>query len=176
MRISFIGSQSNMTVFQREELSTALKIKECSEFIFCDTVGSELEAAKIAEDNGIKLFTIYPITDVKKRGFFKDPNKLRAYNPFELPFQEIDGVQIKWHPTERYREAHQNAYNDSEFIIACPKEFKFSVRSATWGLIKYVWQTKKDNIIIIPPISRPSEEEFEAFYNSESRNSEPKDS
>jgi hypothetical protein len=167
MRISFVGSQSSMTDFQRKELANALNFKECSEFIFCDTVGSELEAAKIAESNGILLFSVHPVADGRKRGYFKDSDKLTINNRVELPYITKEGVLIKWHPTEPYMQAHQNAYNGSEFIIACPKEFKFSVRSATWGVIKYVWNTKKDNIIIIPPIQRPSEEEFEAFYSTE---------
>jgi hypothetical protein len=165
MRVSFVGSQAKMTNFQQENLGKTLKYKGCSEFIFCDLVGAELEAAEIAEREGIKIFTVYPVSDKNKRGFFKDKDKVTSNQRFETPYVARGDIQIKWHPTELYMPAHLNAYNGSEFIVACPKEFKFSIRSATWGVIKHVWKTKKDNIIIIPPIDRPSEEDIEKFYS-----------
>lgn len=164
MLIGFIGSQSGMTPFQREELGKILTLKGCSEFIFSDLHGAPTQAADVAVEVGIELFTIHPVQDVRKRTFFQDPRKASAYSQVLTPYIHRTfmnkEIKIRWDKPRTYTAAYDEIIKESAELIAAPKEFKFSVRSAVWMVIKKVWQLKKDNIIIIPPIMRPEDEDI----------------
>lgn len=168
MLIGFTGSQSGMTQFQKDELFKILSMKECSEFIHGDCIGSDAEANNIALSVGVKLFTIHPPSNSHKRAFCFDPNKRFLWNRINTPFVEIgnEGVKVRWMPIEAYLERNKRIVDSVSLMIATPKEFTHTVRSGTWSTIRYAWKNKKD-IIIIPPIDRPkniSEEEAKELF------------
>jgi hypothetical protein len=135
-----------------------LKLKACSELLHTDMIGAEYEANIIALVEGIKVFTLYPVEDVRKRAFNFDAHKETKWNRIVTPYMDREGsVKVRWMPIDSYMIQGQNVIDNSNFLIACPKEFKFSHQSATWKRIKYAWSAKKD-IVIIPPIERPEEE------------------
>jgi hypothetical protein len=158
MIIGFTGSQSGMTHFQKEELKKILQMKECSEFIMGDCIGSDKQAANIAVECGVTIFTVYPPVDIRKRAFFADERKNTAYNQIITPYVErlVLGkpIKIRWMPIKPYLERNKDIVDASAIMIATPKEHKHTIRSGTWSTIRYAWKVKKTDIVIIPPIVR----------------------
>lgn len=152
MLIGFIGSQSGMTNFQIEELPK--RLAGCTELVHCDIIGATKIACNIAvEQLKIQQFTVHPIVDNRKRIFFADPEKRTKYNKIETPYIDYHGYKVKWTPIDSYFNIHDRMINTCGVIVAAPKEHKFAINSAVWGVIRRVWKLKKD-IIIIPPIER----------------------
>lgn len=159
MIISFTGTQSGMTNFQKEELGKTLKLLECTEIINGDCIGADAEAIDIALDNGIKIFTIYPQNkDSKKRAWkFNSGKDITIENGKYWDFEEL-GLQIKWMPAKPPLERNLLMVDACSILIACPKEHQHSIRSGTWATIRYAWKKEKKDknfkVIIIPPIVR----------------------
>jgi hypothetical protein len=138
-----------MTNWQREELRKLLK--ECSEFVFGDCIGSDIEAADIALNEDVKIFTVYPQNkDSRKRAWFYNPDKdiKRENGQWNL---YPSGIRIRWMPAKPPLERNKLIVDNCEYMIATPKEFEHTIRSGTWATIRYAWKTKKNHITIIPP-------------------------
>jgi hypothetical protein len=157
MIVSFSGSQSGMTKFQKEELPKILKIKQCTEFAHGDCIGADLEGAMIALECGITVFTIFPPDNYKKRAFFADEKRAMMHNRIFTPYvdRELNGkmIKVRWMPVEPYLVRNTKLVDYGGALVAAPKEYRFTVRSGTWATIRYAWQKKKDEIII-PPVER----------------------
>src|ERR1700752_4863322 len=69
MRIGLTGTQRGMTDYQKEFLLKLLELKKGTEFCTGDCIGSDKEAVEVAFDYGIRVFTLFPPTDAKKRGW-----------------------------------------------------------------------------------------------------------
>ena len=156
-----------MTDFQKIELAKLLKIKECSEFIHGDCIGSDAQANSIALNAGIKIFTIHPPDNPNKRAWCFDDSKETKSNRILTPYEDVKGIRVRWHPAIGYLERNKNIVDQSDLLIATPKEFRHSLRSGTWATIRHAWKTKK-NLVIIPPVERPQEEFTESKEGYES--------
>lgn len=150
MRIGSTGTQKGMTDWQAEESKKFLLFKNCTELVFGDCVGSDLQMANIAIDAGVKIFTIYPQNkDSRKRAWCFNPEKdIKRENGDWLLFPS--GIRVRWMPAKPPLERNKLIVDNSEYMIATPKEFEHSIRSGTWATIRYAWKNKKD-ITIIPP-------------------------
>lgn len=160
MIVGFTGSQSGMTPFQKNEIKTLLEYKGCSEFAFGDCIGSDIEAANIAVDSGVEIFTVFPPDNPNKRAFFADPKHDRLHVGFNTPYIDVElrgkRIKVRWMPTKAYLERNKDIVNYCGFLVATPKEFKHTIRSGTWSTIRYAWKLKKD-IVIVPPVERTQE-------------------
>ena len=148
MRVAFIGTQLGMTPFQKEALKKHLIEFHCSEFIHGSCIGADKEANDIAIQAGIKIFTIWPSNNSKKRAFCFT----------ELQLKELT-VRIKpqFPPLVR----NQYIIDSSDILIAAPKEHSFTLRSGTWATIRRGWSKIRNDktykVIIIPPIVAETE-------------------
>jgi len=150
MRIGFTGTQKGMTNWQAEELKKLFILKNCSEFIFGDCVGSDVEAANIAFSCNIRIFTIRPaLVATNKRAWWYNPDKdiTRENGQFLL---YPSGMRIRWMPAKKPLERNKDIVENCELMLATPKEFEHTLRSGTWATIRYSWKTKRD-ITTIPP-------------------------
>jgi hypothetical protein len=158
MKIGFTGTQRGMTKFQKETLREVLELQKCSEFCHGDCIGSDAQANQIALDMGIRIFTIFPPNETKKRAFCFNYNKLkRGTDYYEIDVNEFDIARVKWMPENTYLERNKYIVDSVEWMIATPKEHEHTLRSGTWATIRYAWKKKK-GITIIPPVERPDNE------------------
>lgn len=165
MLIGFTGTQSGMTAFQKHELKKILKMKECTEFMQGDCIGADEESVEEALNAGVRIFTVFPPDNTKKRAWTFDYDHVTKWNKLYTPYMDVVwngvSVKVKWMPVEAYLERNKRIVDTVSLMIAAPKEYVHTVRSGTWSTIRYAWKTKRD-IIIIPPVERPLEDEAES--------------
>ena len=158
MIIGFTGTQRGMTQFQREELFKILKLKECSEFVFGDCIGADEQSAIVAINAGVTVFSIHPPDNPVKRAWCFDPEKKMKWNriitPFISPATAPDNIKVRWYPLDSYQNRNRHIVDQTQLLIATPKEFTHEIRSGTWSTVRYAWKLKKD-VLIIPPVDRP---------------------
>jgi hypothetical protein len=152
MLISFTGSQSGMTLWQRQELEKIFIKLGLTELIHGDCIGSDLLANESALKVGCKIFRIFPSVFTAKRAYCF-PNVERIHD-----WIEYNGVQYKLEKPDKPLERNKKIVDASELLIATPKEFTHTVRSGTWSTIRYAWKRKKEVIVLLP---RKEEEELE---------------
>ena len=130
-----------------------------------DCIGADIEAATIALESCIGIFTVYPQnTDSKKRAWFLNPKKIisnetaqyiETLAPTEIYPDSPRYIKVKWMPAKAPLERNQDIVNASSILLAAPKEFSHTVRSGTWATIRRAWQkqrlNKTFNVVIIPP-------------------------
>jgi hypothetical protein len=152
--IGFTGSRSGMTDFQKHELKLILG-NGCDEFMHGDCKGSDEQANTVALSMGVKMFTIHPPSQHKYRAFCFDMHHTTQINNILTPYITTkDGIQVRWYPVDDFLKRNKRIVDMCDVIIATPKEFRHTIRSGTWATIRYAWKTKKDSIIIIPPVNR----------------------
>lgn len=153
MIIGFTGTQSGLVQFQIDKVLEIFESSKITELLHGDCIGADEMANKLALNFGVKIFTIFPPDNPKKRAFCFDVNQLSKHLRQITPYTPHGNVQVRWMPIEPYLERNKRIVDSCNFLIACPKEHTHSVRSGTWSTIRYAWKVKKD-LIIIPPIDR----------------------
>ena len=152
MRAAFCGTQEGMTKWQEAQLAKTFKFFNVKELVYRDYQGSDMKAVMVALDCGIQNFHIYPTNDSKKRGYsFPDSKELYKWLEYNAVFYKLE-------PRQAPMKAGDSIVLDSEMLIATPKEFTNSMRSATWGIIRKAWHIKRE-VITIPPVEREDEDE-----------------
>jgi len=153
MIFGFTGTQRGMTQFQKTEL--LLRLTDCSEFTHGDCIGADEQANYIAFELGIRIFTIFPPTDTRKRAYCFNPEKDLMND--NAQWREINWngkiVRVRWMPKDAYLERNKKIVDHCYKMIATPKEYEHTLRSGTWATIRYAWKIKRD-LIIIPPVNR----------------------
>lgn len=153
MIIGFTGTQSGLVQFQIDKVIEVLQAKQCSEFLHGDCIGADDMANQLALNFGVKIFTIFPPDNPKKRSFCFDNNQLTKHLRQATPYINKGNAQVRWMPIEPYLIRNRRLVDTCAFLIACPKEHTNSIRSGTWSTIRYAWKTKRD-LVIIPPVDR----------------------
>lgn len=163
MKMSFTGTQRGMTKFQKEEL--AKRLIGCSELCNGACIGADEEAIEIALKEGIRIFHLYPSYIVNKQSaVVKAGSTMGEYKEFEL--EPWGKIRIKIEQTAAPLTRNLKIINESEVLIACPKEHKHTLRSGTWATIRKAWHAKK-RVVIIPPIEREDNNEQPTADRSE---------
>lgn len=155
MIVSFTGSQSGMTIFQRKNLAEKLKAIGITELVHGDCIGSDLIANELGIEVGCKFFYLFPSVFNAKRAFAFPDSQVK-----EIWLDWKDGVRYKLHAPMKPLERNRLIVEQSPLLIATPKEFAHTLRSGTWATIRYAWKLKKD-VIIIPPVKGEEEEQDE---------------
>lgn len=161
MKVSFTGTQSGMTSWQKEELGKRLQELKCSELINGGCIGADEESISVALEAGVRIFHLYPSyikpkqALVAKAGWTKGEYLETFYRDAT---RDYEGVRIKIEKEDKPLERNQKIVDESEVLIAAPKEHKHTLRSGTWATIRYAWKRKK-KVIVIPPIERENNEE-----------------
>lgn len=165
--MGFTGTQRGMTKFQKEHLVQILKLKQCSEFVHGDCIGSDAEANDVAFDCGIRIFTIFPAHGVntKKRAYcFIPDRKDRVRAIWHEIIYKGETIRVRWMTPDMPLARNKHIVDNVAWMIATPKEHTHTLRSGTWATIRYAWKTKRD-ITIIPPIVRDEDEKIIAENN-----------
>lgn len=152
MIVAFTGSQSGMTLFQRENLATKFLALGMTQLNHGDCIGSDLMANEIAIEMGCEVFYLFPSIFLAKRAFaFPDSKEKEVWLDWK------NGIRYKFAVPGKPLERNQRLVDSASILLATPKEFKHTLRSGTWATIRYAWKKKKD-VIIIPPVMSEEEE------------------
>jgi len=151
MKISFTGTQEGMTQWQGEELQARLTELKCSELINGGCIGADEQSIAFAINAGVSIFHFYPSNLKHKQSALASLGATEGYMDIGTDIGRTINIKI-----ERERpalERNKLIVDESEVLIAAPKEHKHTLRSGTWATIRYAWKRKK-KVIIIPPIVR----------------------
>ena len=138
MKIGFTGTQWGMTSKQEYTLYEIIHRLFPTESHSGDCIGADKEFLNAIRHLKPKCKTFgHPPKNSKKRAFCK----------YDSSF-----------PEEEYLIRNRNIVNNSDLLIATPREFKEELRSGTWATIRYARKIKKPIIIIFPDGSYKKEE------------------
>ena len=148
MKLGFTGSQSGMNQFQKNEFTKLLDQFKPDELHHGDCIGSDAQAHELfinwhlknREHGEKRVIVIHPPSN----------------------FQKSAMLWQKWQPKDNglikslrvplaYLERNKEIVNETELLIATPKELEHTLRSGTWTTIRYGWHCKKQ-VIVVPPI------------------------
>ena len=148
MRVSFTGTKAGMTKFQQEGFLLMLNELSVTELVHGDCVGSDAEANFLAIQNGVKIFHLFPSDLGGKRAFcFGGSSRHEA-----VTYNWNDCIVTIERP-EKPLDRNKKIVDQSDVLIATPKEHSHTLRSGTWATIRYAWKRKK-KVVVIPPIVR----------------------
>jgi len=134
MKIGFTGTQKGLTIDQHPKLVDLLKwydeILYISEFHHGDCVGADEQAhglvRRFMDDT---IVVVHPPINPAKRAFCKGDETRKQKD---------------------YLDRNHDIVDETELLIACPKEMKEELRSGTWATIRYARRMKKKVRIILP--------------------------
>ena len=133
--IGFTGTQVGMSEQQKKLFGKIIAILHSEgkihEFHNGDCIGADFDACNIVQSvsSEIKIYIHPPIID-RKRAFFKG-----AYFT---------------HKAKDYLDRNHDIVNDSDVLIATPKETFEQLRSGTWATIRYAKRRNKPVFLIHP--------------------------
>lgn len=131
-KIGFTGTEEGMTESQKFVFTSFLENEvsndNVSEFHFGDCVGADDEAADIADNMSVWLICHPPLND-----------KYRAWHSSN-----------EWWPAKDYLVRNKDIVDQSDLLIACPKEDNMVVRSGTWATVRYALRCNKPVMVIRP--------------------------
>lgn len=127
MKIGFTGTQQGMNDNQKYLFGNHLKdIK--GEFHHGDCIGADAQAHEIAIRLGLEP-VIHP-PDIMRKRAFKTALQIRKSKP--------------------YLDRNKDIVNETELLVAAPKEMEMQLRSGTWSTIRYARKLKKNALILYP--------------------------
>ena len=121
----FTGTQEGMTA---QQIKVVRRLLDGSEFHFGDCIGADKEAYTIACKNGMYIIKHPPINQSKQA------------------FCEADAER---EPKE-YLDRNHDIVDESDEMLATPKEHDEQLRSGTWATIRYARKVGRKLIIIYP--------------------------
>ena len=124
----FTGTQQGMTPKQLAEVQRVLQEEQAGWFHHGDCIGADAQAHEIAQRLGL-MICIHPPEDPRKRAW-------------------CSGDQT--FPEKPYLIRNHDIVNQSDFLIATPKEYEEVLRSGTWATIRYARKSNKRVRIIYP--------------------------
>lgn len=123
------GTQSGITPKQRKIVEKILALPKIKEIHHGDCIGADTNIHEIYKNVNNGKIIIHP----------PDNDKKRAYN---------DGDTI--HRPYPYLTRNRHIVNESNVLLACPKECEETVRSGTWATIRYARKLGRKVYIIYP--------------------------
>jgi len=130
MELGITGTQSGMTEAQFNALSAFLAHAPFEKIHGGDCIGFDAECIVLVKE-------IRP--DVKTVGH-------PPINKSKRAFLEYDELREE----KEYIERNHDIVDETEYLIACPKEDKEILRSGTWATVRYARHQDKTVIIIKP--------------------------
>lgn len=136
MKIGFTGTQLGTTQAQRFTLMGIMHPLREVEFHHGDCIGADFEAHNLAVMHIWDIVIHPPLNPVKrafseKRGSFS-LGKITVFEPKD------------------YIPRNHDIVDDTDMLIATPKEFEEQLRSGTWATVRYARKQHKKIIIIYP--------------------------
>ena len=127
-KTGFTGTQVGMTPEQKIVLSKILVFLE-GELHHGSCVGADADAHQIAKALDTICVVIHPPKNKSKMA-------------------KLTGDKMR--PPKDYLERNHNIVDETERLIACPKDETEELRSGTWATVRYAIKTKKPVTIIYP--------------------------
>ncbi len=153
MIIGFTGSQSGRNPFQANEVMKCFDKFMPHTLHHGDCIGSDAETHydfirwHIKNNTQERTIIIHPPIDFKKRAMVT----LTMFGQFRDDYNNCKfKINIKFREPFAYLERNRHIVDESEQIVATPKEVEHTLRSGTWATIRYAWKQKKTTIIIPP--------------------------
>lgn len=128
--IGFTGTQVGMTAKQKQEIQEFLEYQNYCIFRHGDCIGADCQAHHIADKLGYRII-IHPPNNPNKRAF-------------------CTGSQTSILLHKPYLDRNHDIVDNSDILIACPKENTEQLRSETWATIRYARKKGKQVYLIIP--------------------------
>ena len=129
MHVGFTGTQQGMTEKQKEVVLLLLEsVESGGAFHHGDCIGADAQAATIARSIGYPIKGHPPIND-SKRAFFDSDDESEP---------------------KEYLVRNHDIVDESEIMIAAPKEEKEILRSGTWSTIRYAMKQDMPLYIVYP--------------------------
>lgn len=129
-KIGFTGNQVGMSKEQRKAVYTLYIKLNLTEFHHGDCIASDETAHKLALYYNKCEIIIHPPENPSKRAFCKWFTEIREEKP--------------------YIERNHAIVDETECLIATPKEFEEQLRSGTWATFRYAKKTKKKIYLVYP--------------------------
>jgi hypothetical protein len=132
MKIGFTGTQQGMTEKQQEEFVKLIQEFNPTEFHHGDCIGADKQANDFvfAIYKGKAKIVIHPPVNPAKRAWCNTWDDMR--------------------PQRDYLKRNHDLVNETDLLIATPKEANEVVRSGTWSTIRYARKQNKEVMIIAP--------------------------
>jgi hypothetical protein len=127
--VGFTGTQVGMTDKQKRTFKDLIPELNPSVFRHGDCIGADEQAHKVVRKHTHAQIIVHPPDKVDKRAFCEG-DKVLAVKP--------------------YLNRNHDIVDDSDLLIACPREFKEQLRSGTWATIRYARSKRKPVYIIWP--------------------------
>lgn len=129
IKVGFTGTRRGMTPQQLACFRTILPgITEQRQFHMGLCKGADVEAAEIARQEGYRIIG-HPPTDTKWMVLFQC-DEVRAAEP--------------------YLDRNRRIVEETEVLLATPKEPMEALRSGTWATVRYARKLKRNILIILP--------------------------
>lgn len=128
MKIGFTGTREGMTEKQKDALWALLVDLDATQFDHGDCEGSDEEASLIAKKFGCFIVS-HPPTNHSHRAF-TTPNVQRIAKP--------------------YLDRNRDIVDETEVLIACPKENEEQQRGGTWYTVRFARKQGKTVHVLQP--------------------------
>lgn len=128
MKIGFTGTQVGMTQQQTDEVHRLLRKFRAAEFHHGDCVGADQQAHGEAMVLGVRTVIHPPVIGAK-----------RAYCPAD-----------ETRPPKEYLLRNHDIVDETQVLIATPKEITEQLRSGTWATIRYAKKMNRRVYIVYP--------------------------
>lgn len=129
MKVGFTGTQVGATVSQLSSLGALLKVLAPEEFHHGDCIGADAEAHRVAKSLAIPI-VIHPPDVNAKRAFCREYAETRRPLP--------------------YLERNREVVDETDVMIAMPKDNQEVKRSGTWATVRYAQKADKTTFVIWP--------------------------
>ena len=127
-KVGFTGTQHGMTSEQLDQVKVLILAIEGTEFHHGDCIGADEQAALVAKDSSYRVVG-HPPTTSSKRAYF---NSDEEFTP------------------ESYLNRNHTIVDETEILIAAPRNPVEKLRSGTWSTIRYA-RKKSRKVIIVRP-------------------------
>ena len=135
MKLGFTGTQEGMTPYQLVKIALFLARNQPTESHSGDCVGADKDFLDL-----INLANLSPKFDkIITVGHIPSNNSKRAFGQYRIEMEP-----------KPYLERNHNIVDQSDFIIATPKENNEQLRSGTWATIRYARKSNKKGMIVFP--------------------------
>lgn len=128
LNIGFSGTQEGMSYMQLQRVIELMDNTEYKVSHSGDCIGADQDFVRIARVQGLRTIGHPPIKD-NKRAF-------ESYDEEREP--------------KEYLDRNKDIINESDCLIATPKEYIETLRSGTWSTIRYARKENKPVIIVYP--------------------------
>jgi hypothetical protein len=130
MKIGFTGTQIGMTPSQKRVVSQLLKSGSPTEAHMGDCIGADEDFYHLVKELAPNAKTIGHVPNIDSK---------RAKLEYDEEF-----------PPKPYLERNHDIVDNSDVMVATPKETEEQLRSGTWATVRYAKKKNKKLVVVFP--------------------------